>query len=59
MRCSSPKKHRDAVDACTDALTQAPPGPAGWLLPVEPMLNPAARPDIWAATLAILRTRAI
>jgi len=52
-------RHRDAVDACTDALTQAPPGPAGWLLPVEPMLNPAARPDIWAATLAILRTRAI
>jgi DNA-binding winged helix-turn-helix (wHTH) protein len=50
-------RHRDAAGACTGALTQAPPGPAGWLLPVEPMLDPAARPDIWAGTLALLRTR--
>jgi DNA-binding winged helix-turn-helix (wHTH) protein len=52
-------RHRDAAQACTDALTQAPPGLAGWLLPAEPMLNPTARPDIWAPTLAIVRRRAI
>lgn len=52
-------RHRDAAHACTAALTQAPPGLAGWLLPAEPMLNPTARPDIWGPALAILRTRAI
>jgi hypothetical protein len=51
-------RHRDAAHACTDALAQAPPGGAGWLLPAEPTLNPTARPDIWAPTLAILRSRA-
>jgi len=51
-------RHRDAADACTDALTQAPPGCAGWPLPAEPTLDPAARPDIWASALAILRNRA-
>jgi DNA-binding winged helix-turn-helix (wHTH) protein len=59
IRLARAGRHRDAVNRCTDALTQAPAGPAGWLLPVEPMLNPAARPDTWAPTLAILRTRAI
>jgi hypothetical protein len=39
-------------------LTQAPPGLAGWRLPAQPMLNPAARPRIWAPALAILRARA-
>jgi len=51
-------RHRDAAHACIGALRQAPPG-AGWLLPAEPMLNPTARPDLWAPTFAILRTRAI
>jgi DNA-binding winged helix-turn-helix (wHTH) protein len=52
-------RHRNAADVCSDALTQTPPGLAGWLLAAEPMLNPTARPDIWAPTLAILRNRAI
>jgi tetratricopeptide (TPR) repeat protein len=51
-------RHRDAAHLCAEALTQAPPGCAGWLLPAEPTLNPTARPDIWAPTLAILRNRA-
>jgi DNA-binding winged helix-turn-helix (wHTH) protein len=51
-------RHRDAAHACTGALAQAPPGGAGWLLPAEPTLNPTARPDIWAPTLAMLRSRA-
>jgi DNA-binding winged helix-turn-helix (wHTH) protein/cytochrome c-type biogenesis protein CcmH/NrfG len=40
------------------ALAAAPPGNAGWLLPVEPLLNVAAAPDTWAPVLARLRTRA-
>jgi DNA-binding winged helix-turn-helix (wHTH) protein/Flp pilus assembly protein TadD len=52
-------RHGEAAQLCADALAQAPRGCAGWLLPAEPMLNPAARPDIWAPTLAILRNRAI
>jgi DNA-binding winged helix-turn-helix (wHTH) protein len=40
------------------ALAAAPPGNAGWLLPVEPLLNVAAAPDVWAPVLARLRTRA-
>ena len=51
-------RHRDAAQACADALTQAPPGCAGWLLPVEPTLSPPERPDIWEPALAILRNRA-
>ena len=52
-------RHPDAARVCTSALSQAPPGVAGWLLPAEPMLNPTAHPDIWAETLVILRDRAI
>lgn len=40
------------------ALAAAPPGNAGWLLPVEPLLNVAAAPDTWAPVLTRLRTRA-
>jgi len=41
-----------------EAVAQAPPGPAGWLLPVEPLLNPLAHREIWAGTLALVRLRA-
>jgi hypothetical protein len=41
-----------------EALSAAPPGNAGWLLPVEPLLNVAAAVDVWAPALARLRTRA-
>jgi len=58
IRLARTGKHCDAAQVCADALTQAPPGQAGWLLPAEPMLNPTARPDIWASALALLRTRA-
>lgn len=43
------------VDA---ALAAAPPGGAGWLLPVEPLLNVSAAPQAWASALARLRNRA-
>jgi DNA-binding winged helix-turn-helix (wHTH) protein/Tfp pilus assembly protein PilF len=40
------------------ALASAPPGNAGWLLPVEPLFNVSSTPDAWASVLARLRTRA-
>jgi DNA-binding winged helix-turn-helix (wHTH) protein len=49
---------QDAMRLLDHALTEAPPGNAGWLLPVEPLLNVAAAPDTWAPVLARLRTRA-
>jgi len=51
-------RHQEAAQTCADALSQAPPGGAGWVLPVEPTLNPRERLDIWAPALAILRHRA-
>ncbi len=51
-------RHPDAARVCGEGLSQAPRGPAAWSLPAEPFLNPAARPEIWAQTLAILRDRA-
>jgi len=51
-------KHEDAARICAEALARADPGPAGWILPVEPLLNPASHPDVWRRTLAMLRDRA-
>jgi DNA-binding winged helix-turn-helix (wHTH) protein len=51
-------KHDDAARLCGEALVQAEPGPAGWILPVEPLLKPLRHPGAWARTLAILRDRA-
>jgi DNA-binding winged helix-turn-helix (wHTH) protein len=48
----------EAVRTVDEALAQAPPGNALWLLPVEPLLCPAADPGLWAAPLARLRARA-
>jgi hypothetical protein len=48
----------EAARLVDDALAAAPAGSAGWLLPVEPLLNVSAAPDIWAPVLARLRTRA-
>jgi tetratricopeptide (TPR) repeat protein len=51
-------KHDDAARRCGDALAHAEPGPAGWILPVEPLLNPLNNQASWARTLAMLRDRA-
>ena len=51
-------KHDDAARLCGAALAQAEPGQAGWILPVDPLLNPLRHADAWARTLAILRDRA-
>ena len=38
------------------AMAQAAVGSAGWLLPIEPMLNVSARPEAWRRALARLRS---
>jgi DNA-binding winged helix-turn-helix (wHTH) protein/cytochrome c-type biogenesis protein CcmH/NrfG len=43
------------VDA---ALAAAPPGNAGWLIPIEPLLHVGRDRGAWAPVLARLRTRA-
>jgi DNA-binding winged helix-turn-helix (wHTH) protein len=49
---------QDAMRVVDQALSAAPPGNAGWLIPVEPLLNVAAAPEVWNPVLARLRTRA-
>jgi Flp pilus assembly protein TadD len=39
-------------------LANAPAGQAGWIIPVEPLLNAAARAQVWRPVLATLRARA-
>jgi hypothetical protein len=48
-----------AAQLIDDALLEAPPGNAGWLLPVEPLLRPSACPETWTRPLARLRHRAV
>lgn len=49
--------HADAAGVVDAALAVAPPGSAGWLLPVEPLLNVGAHGDVWSRPLARLRAR--
>ncbi len=51
-----PDEAARTIDA---ALADAPPGSAGWLLPVEPLLFVQSAPDVWAAPLGRLRARAV
>jgi DNA-binding winged helix-turn-helix (wHTH) protein len=51
-------KHADAATIVDQAFAAAPPGNAGWLLPIEPMLRVSAHPHVWAPALARLRARA-
>ncbi len=52
-------QHDEAARICRDAIGSAPPGSAGWLLPVEPLLHVHAHPDAWAPALLALRQRAM
>ena len=52
-------RHEEAARVCGDALAAAEPGSAGWLLPVDPLINATAHLDAWAPALAILRERAV
>ena len=48
----------EAARVIDNALSGAAPGSAGWVMPVEPLLNVAADPPAWALALTRLRTRA-
>jgi len=50
--------HADAASVVDHALTMAPPGNAGWLLPIEPLIGVAGESTVWAPVLARLRSRA-
>jgi hypothetical protein len=50
--------HNRAARIVEAAMANAPAGNAGWLLPVEPILQPGRRPDVWARALALVRRRA-
>ena len=51
-------RHSEAAAVVERALEAGTPGSAGWLLPVEPLLQPLDHPDAWAGALARLRGRA-
>jgi DNA-binding winged helix-turn-helix (wHTH) protein/tetratricopeptide (TPR) repeat protein len=48
----------DAAPLLDEALAAAPGGSAGWLIPLEPLLNVTSREQAFAGVLARLRTRA-
>ena len=47
-----------AVEVIATTLRTAPPGNAGWLIPVDPLLRVWESRDDWAPVLATLRARA-
>jgi tetratricopeptide (TPR) repeat protein len=57
-QCVLVDKHAEAARLIDEALAAAPPGSAGWLIPVEPLLNVSANPDNWNGVLSQLRIRA-
>lgn len=50
--------HDSAGRVLADALANAPPGNAGWTVPIEPLLQVARNPAAWTLALARLRNRA-
>jgi DNA-binding winged helix-turn-helix (wHTH) protein/Tfp pilus assembly protein PilF len=51
-------RHHEAARVYGDALVQAEPGSAGWIVPVDPLLNTAAHCEEWTQSLELLRARA-
>lgn len=49
---------RQAAAALASALSAAPAGSSGWIIPVDPFLATAFQPAAWAAVLRLLRARA-
>ena len=47
-----------AAAVLDEAVAHAPPGPQGWLLPVDPVLRMSEDPQVWGGVLALLRARA-
>jgi DNA-binding winged helix-turn-helix (wHTH) protein/Tfp pilus assembly protein PilF len=51
-------RHHEAARVYGDALVQAEPGSAGWMVPVDPLLNTAGHCEAWTLVLEVLRARA-
>jgi tetratricopeptide (TPR) repeat protein len=51
-------KYDQAAQVCSDAIAAAPPGPEGWTIPIDPLLQATSHQEAWGKTLAILRDRA-
>ncbi len=51
-------RHRDAMQIYMDGLAASARPREGWILPVEPILQPLERGDIWAPVLQKIRQRA-
>ncbi|MEP6918792.1 MAG: tetratricopeptide repeat protein, partial [Acidobacteriota bacterium] len=49
---------RAAAGLIEAALATAPPGSAGWLLPIEPLIHVGHAPEAWRPALAALHLRA-
>ena len=50
-------RHGDAARIYGEAVRASSLPSAGWILAVEPLIVPAAHPDVWADTLAVIRQR--
>jgi DNA-binding winged helix-turn-helix (wHTH) protein len=50
--------HQGASALVDAALSAAPIGPSGWLLPIEPLFRAWSRPGVWAGVMTRLRSRA-
>lgn len=50
-------RHDEAARVCEDAIRAGDAGAHEWVLPVEPLVNAAAHPQVWAPALALLRAR--
>jgi DNA-binding winged helix-turn-helix (wHTH) protein/Tfp pilus assembly protein PilF len=51
-------RHVEAAQVYADTLASARAPNAGWILPVEPVLCPSARPDVWDPVLTSVQQRA-
>jgi hypothetical protein len=56
--CALEGRHDEAARLCAEALAHTESRAAGWIIPVDPLLNAPSHAEAWAQTLAILRDRA-
>jgi hypothetical protein len=50
--------HPQAAEVAYSALQRAHTGSAGWMVPVEPLLNISVHRDVWGPVTSLLRSRA-
>jgi DNA-binding winged helix-turn-helix (wHTH) protein len=56
--CVMEGSHNEAARLCGEALAHTESRAAGWIIPVDPLLNAPSHAEAWAQTLAMLRDRA-